>query len=334
MTQEFSAILIEWQKRHGRRDLPWQISNDPYAIWVSEIMLQQTQVVTVIPYYERFLSAFPNLEALASASLDDVLSLWSGLGYYSRARNLHKAAKMLSNLGKFPDSPEALSGLPGIGRSTAAAIAAFAFSRRAAILDGNVKRVFARFFGIEGHPGEKGVENRMWEKAESLLPESEIGCYTQALMDLGAGLCSRRNPDCAKCPLNSGCIARLSGRVHELPQPAPKKALPLRETTFLVLAREGRLLFERRPGKGIWAELLCFPELAQGQDLSVFDPSNTECLPSFTHAFTHFRLKIEAVLIETGKHREGIWLSMEEALASPIPNPVRKILGRIRQPFP
>jgi len=334
MTQEFSAILIEWQKRHGRRDLPWQKSNDPYAIWVSEIMLQQTQVVTVIPYYEKFLSAFPNLEALASASLDDVLSLWSGLGYYSRARNLHKAAKILSSLGRFPDSPEALSGLPGIGRSTAAAIVAFAFSRRAAILDGNVKRVFARCFGIEGHPGEKGVENRMWEKAESLLPESEIGCYTQALMDLGAGLCSRRNPDCAKCPLNSGCIARLSGRVHELPQPAPKKALPLRQATFLVLAREGRLLFERRPGKGIWAELLCFPELKQGQDLSVFEPSNTECLPSFTHAFTHFRLKIEAVLVETGKHREGIWLSMEEALASPIPNPVRKILDRIRQPSP
>lgn len=330
-----APALLHWHARHGRHDLPWQQApRSAYRIWLAEVMLQQTQVVTVIPYYERFLSAFPNLEALASASLDNVLSLWSGLGYYSRARNLHKAAKILSNLGKFPDSPEALSGLPGIGRSTAAAIVAFAFSRRAAILDGNVKRVFARFFGIEGHPGEKGVENRMWEKAESLLPETEIGCYTQALMDLGAGLCSRRNPDCAKCPLNSGCIARLSGRVHELPQPAPKKALPLRETTFLVLAREGRLLFERRPGKGIWAELLCFPELKQGQDLSVFDPSNTECLPSFTHAFTHFRLKIEAVLVETGKHREGIWLSMEEALASPIPNPVRKILGRIRQPFP
>ena len=328
MTQEFSAILIEWQKRHGRRDLPWQKSSDPYAIWVSEIMLQQTQVVTVIPYYEKFLSAFPNLEALASAPLDDVLSLWSGLGYYSRARNLHKAAKMLANLGKFPDSPEALSGLPGIGRSTAAAIAAFAFSRRAAILDGNVKRVFSRFFGIEGHPGEKGVENRMWEKAESLLPESEIGCYTQALMDLGAGLCSRRNPDCAKCPLNSGCIARLSGRVHELPQPAPKKALPLRKTTFLVLAREGRLLFERRPEKGVWAGLLCFPEA----DPSEF--SESEKLFAFVHTFTHFRLEIEAVLVETGKHREGIWLSMEEALASPIPNPVRKILDRIRQPFP
>ncbi len=328
MTQEFSAILIEWQKRHGRRDLPWQKSSDPYAIWVSEIMLQQTQVVTVIPYYEKFLSAFPNLEALASAPLDDVLSLWSGLGYYSRARNLHKAAKMLANLGKFPDSPEALSGLPGIGRSTAAAIAAFAFSRRAAILDGNVKRVFSRFFGIEGHPGEKGVENRMWEKAESLLPESEIGCYTQALMDLGAGLCSRRNPDCAKCPLNSGCIARLSGRVHELPQPAPKKALPLRKTTFLVLAREGRLLFERRPEKGVWAGLLCFPEA----DPSEF--SESEKLVAFVHTFTHFRLEIEAVLVETGKHREGIWLSMEEALASPIPNPVRKILDRIRQPFP
>ncbi len=328
MTQEFSAILIEWQKRHGRRDLPWQKSSDPYAIWVSEIMLQQTQVVTVIPYYEKFLSAFPNLEALASAPLDDVLSLWSGLGYYSRARNLHKAAKMLANLGKFPDSPEALSGLPGIGRSTAAAIAAFAFSRRAAILDGNVKRVFSRFFGIEGHPGEKGVENRMWEKAESLLPESEIGCYTQALMDLGAGLCSRRNPDCAKCPLNSGCIARLSGRVHELPQPAPKKALPLRKTTFLVLAREGRLLFERRPEKGVWAGLLCFPEA----DPSEF--SESEKLFAFVHTFTHFRLEIEAVLVETEKHREGIWLSMEEALASPIPNPVRKILDRIRQPFP
>ena len=334
MTQEFSAILIEWQKQSGRRDLPWQKSNDPYAIWVSEIMLQQTQVATVIPYYEKFLSAFPDLETLASARLDDVLSLWSGLGYYSRARNLHKAAQMLSDLGKFPENPKALSELPGIGRSTAAAIAAFAFSRRAAILDGNVKRVFSRFFGIEGHPGEKGVENLMWEKAESLLPETEIGCYTQALMDLGAGLCSRRNPGCAKCPLSSGCVAHATGRVHELPQPGPKKALPLRETTFLVLAREGKLLFEKRPGKGIWAELLCFPEVKQGWDLSIFDPLKTEYLPSFTHTFTHFRLKIEAVLVETGKPLEGIWLSMEEARAAPIPNPVRKILGRIRQPFP
>ncbi len=330
MTQEFSAILIEWQKRHGRRDLPWQKSSDPYAIWVSEIMLQQTQVAAVIPYYLRFLERFPDLAALAHAREDEVLRAWSGLGYYTRARNLRRAAQLVveQHCGAFPRALEDIAALPGIGRSTAAAIAAFAYGTRAAILDGNVKRVFSRFFGIEGHPGEKGVENRMWEKAESLLPESEIGCYTQALMDLGAGLCSRRNPDCAKCPLNSGCIARLSGRVHELPQPAPKKALPLRKTTFLVLAREGRLLFERRPEKGVWAGLLCFPEA----DPSEF--SESEKLFAFVHTFTHFRLEIEAVLVETGKHREGIWLSMEEALASPIPNPVRKILDRIRQPFP
>ena len=322
----FSSILIDWQKESGRNGLPWQGSNDPYRIWVSEIMLQQTQVATVIPYYERFLSSFPDLESLAEAEIDEVLSLWSGLGYYSRARNLHETAKLIRKSGRFPDNPEALAGLPGIGRSTAAAICAFSFGTRAAILDGNVKRVFCRHFGMEGYPGEKKVEIRMWEQAEALLPEREVGRYTQALMDLGATLCTRRNPDCARCPLSESCIAHLEGRVEELPCPRPKKALPSRRTAFLLMEREGRLLFERRPEKGVWAGLLCFPEA---------DPSQyaeSEKLLSFVHTFTHFRLEIEAVRVPAD--REGIWLAAEEALSSPIPVPVRKILEKIRAPFP
>ncbi len=320
----FASILIDWQKESGRHGLPWQGSNDPYRVWVSEIMLQQTQVATVIPYYEKFLSVFPDIQKLAEAGLDEVLSLWSGLGYYSRARNLHKTAKLIRKNGKFPENPEDLAMLPGIGRSTAAAICAFSFGTRAAILDGNVKRVFSRHFGMEGYPGDKMVEDRMWEQAESLLPENEVGRYTQALMDLGATLCTRRNPDCMHCPLSGSCIARYEGRVDELPYARPKKALPCRRTAFLLMERDGRLLFERRPEKGVWAGLLCFPEA----DPSEF--SESEKLFSFAHTFTHFRLEIEAVRIQG--NREGIWLAIEEALSSPIPVPVRKILEKIRSP--
>lgn len=330
--KNFSAAIMAWQKASGRHDLPWQDSRDPYAIWISEIMLQQTQVATVIPYYVRFMSKFPDVHSLAAASLDEVLSSWSGLGYYSRARNLHKAAGIVSGLGSFPQDPESLAALPGIGRSTAAAIAAFAFSRRAAILDGNVKRVLSRVFGMEGYPGEKRVENLLWEKAESLLPENGIECYTQGLMDLGASLCSRRNPQCSNCPLGNACAARISGRVHEFPGTKPRKALPLRETTFLVLKREHKYRFERRPERGIWAELLCFPERKPGDDL--FDHVDVAELPSFTHTFTHFRLKIGVLLVETEKEVEGIWLTRDEALNASIPNPVRKILLESLKPSP
>ncbi len=298
-------------------------------------MLQQTQVATVMPYYERFMSSFPDVYRLASSHLDAVLAAWSGLGYYSRARNMHRTARIIveHHDGKFPDHPERLAEFPGIGRSTAAAIAVFAFSHRAAILDGNVKRVFSRVFGIEGYPGEKSVEAIMWKKAEELLPDAEIGRYTQALMDLGAGLCSRRNPDCGHCPLKSDCIAHVSGRVHELPQARPKKALPLKETTFLVSMREGLIRFERRPGSGVWAELLCFPEILPA-DVSNFHSVKT--LPAFTHAFTHFRLKINVVLAQAEGFGDGVWMTPEEGLASSIPNPVRKILEEVRilSPWP
>jgi A/G-specific adenine glycosylase len=293
-------------------------------------MLQQTQVSTVIPYYERFMSCFPDVDRLASSHLDDVLALWSGLGYYSRARNMHKTARLIvsCHAGKFPEHPASLAELPGIGRSTAAAIAAFAFSHRAAILDGNVKRVFARVFGIEGYPGDKRVEAHMWEEAEALLPEQEIGRYTQALMDLGASLCSSRSPDCSSCPVKACCVAHSSHRVHELPQARPKKTLPVKETTFLVLLREGRVCFERRPQTGIWSELLCFPEIGP-EEAASFDPAISRSLPGFTHTFTHFKLKIGIVVIETEAYREGIWMTIDEGLASSIPNPVRKILGAL-----
>ncbi len=329
MKKAFSEILVEWQKSSGRHDLPWQGKRDPYAVWVSEIMLQQTQVSTVIPYYQRFIARFPDVDSLARASLDEVLSLWSGLGYYARARNLHKAATIVSSLGKFPDDLDGLSSLPGIGRSTAAAISVFSFSKREAILDGNVKRVLSRVFAMEGYPGEKRIEALFWEKAEALLPLIEIESYTQGLMDLGASLCSRTNPQCPECPMKDCCEAHLSGRIHELPQAKPKKPLPLRETDFLVLKKGGKFYFERRPEKGVWAEMLCFPERKEEEISEDFVE-----LPGFIHVFTHFRLKIGACLIETEKDRAGLWLSMEEALSSSIPNPVRRILEGIRRLSP
>ncbi|NNM83499.1 MAG: A/G-specific adenine glycosylase [Burkholderiales bacterium] len=325
MATEFPAKLISWQKNAGRHDLPWQKSRDPYSIWVSEIMLQQTRVSTVIPYYLRFMEKFPDVHSLANASLDEVLSLWSGLGYYARAKNLHKAAIIVKEAGTFPED---LSELPGIGKSTAAAISAFAHSKRAAILDGNVKRVLARHFAIEGFPGEKSVENAMWQLAESLLPENEIECYTQALMDLGSGPCSIRQPDCSSCPVQASCAALACGKVEEFPEPRPKKPLPNRETRLLVLFHEEKILLSRRPEKGVWAGLLCLPEIGEGWE-EQFRAQKAADLPGFTHGFTHFRLKIEAVLARTDSPGDGIWMRAEQALTSSIPNPVRKILSNL-----
>lgn len=224
----FAARLLNWQRTHGRHDLPWQASREPYRIWLSEIMLQQTQVETVIPYYLRFLQRFPDLPALAAASLEDVLALWSGLGYYARARNLHRAAREVRDQhdGQFPRTAAEIANLPGIGRSTAAAIAAFAHGERAAILDGNVKRVLCRVFGVEGFPGSAAVDRELWALAERLLPEAEIGRYIQAQMDLGATVCTRSRPACGRCPFAADCIAQRSGRIAELPTPRPRKAVP------------------------------------------------------------------------------------------------------------
>jgi A/G-specific adenine glycosylase len=340
----FAAKLIAWHRRHGRHDLPWQATRDPYSVWVSEIMLQQTQVATVIPYYRRFLARFPDVAALAGAPLDAVLVEWSGLGYYSRARNLHRAAQsiMRERRGRFPRDFDALLALPGIGRSTAAAICVFAFDARCAILDGNVKRVLTRHFGIDGYPGEKRVEAALWRKAESVLPKKGIVAYTQGLMDLGAGLCARRQPRCASCPLVAGCVAYEKGLTAVLPARKPRKTLPRRQTTMLVLQHMGVVLLEKRPAAGIWGGLWCFPEVAPDDDIEKVCAQRfgarigaTRSMPKLEHAFTHFRLTIEprslrvAQLLPRAAEADHMWLSIEDAKAAAVPTPVRRILGSL-----
>lgn len=317
---DFAAKLIAWQRRHGRRGLPWQGTRDPYRIWLSEIMLQQTQVSAVVPYYERFLERFPDVHALAAAPQHEVLKLWSGLGYYARARNLHAAARAISASG-FPATAQALERLPGIGRSTAGAIAAFAFGERAPILDGNVKRVLARVFAIEGWPGEPAVQARLWSLAESLLPAKGIETYTQALMDLGATVCTPR-PRCEACPVRRDCRARRANRIDAIPAPRPRKRLPVRQATWHVLRHADEVLLERRSGDGLWGGLLVFPE-RRPPEVRV----RGRALATFQHGFTHFLLHVRPILYELRrKPCGGEWLPLAEAAAGAVPAPVRKIL--------
>lgn len=337
----FSTRLIHWQRRSGRHELPWQRTRDAYRIWLSEIMLQQTQVATVIPYYQRFLERFPDVAALAAAPVEAVLEAWAGLGYYARARNLHRCAQTIvaGHGGRFPRDPEELAGLPGIGRSTAAAISAFAFGTRAAILDGNVKRVLARCFGIEGFPGNAKVEQAMWRLAESLLPSADIEAYTQGVMDLGATLCTRSRPGCGECPLQTVCVAFREERQAELPAAKPVKVLPERETQMLVLTDGPRVLLERRPPVGIWGGLLGLPELApeRAGELAArhgFRLLETSELPALRHVFSHFRLTIRPWLCRveaagaTAAEAGWEWLARDEAGAAALPAPIRRILQR------
>ncbi len=350
----FSATVIAWQKQHGRHALPWQNTRDAYRIWLSEIMLQQTQVSAVIPYYQRFLERFPDVAALAAAPVEDVMAHWSGLGYYTRARNLHRCAQQVvaQHGGSFPDDPAMLAELPGIGRSTAAAIAAFAYGARAAILDGNVKRVFARVFGIDGYPGEKKVEDALWLRAEALLPQGGIEAYTQGLMDLGATLCTRSRPACQRCPLAPRCVAFKTSRTAELPVRKPKKAVPEKHAAMLVLQHEGRTLLLQRPGSGIWGGLLSLPEvggfapleggvaalpvLEAEALLQAAAPYGTaessERLPAIVHTFTHFRLHIIPYRIRLARRlpvaAQGgqVWLAAAELAQAALPAPVKKLL--------
>ena len=346
----FAARLIAWQRQHGRHDLPWQNTRDPYRIWLSEIMLQQTQVSTVIPYYARFLARFPDVAALAAAPLDDVMALWAGLGYYSRARNLHRCAQAVveQHGGAFPASVDALAELPGIGRSTAAAIASFAFGARATILDGNVKRVLARVFGVEGFPGEKRVENAMWTLAESLLPSSindaDVSAYTQGLMDLGATLCVRGKPECGRCPFATDCVANATGRQRELPAARPKKTVPTRRTWMLVLCDGDAVMLEKRPPSGIWGGLWSLPEAADETALAerahAFGANGgVSPLAPLTHTFTHFKLDIEPRIAELGRgtsatvtagDAETAWVSLRDIDAYGVPAPVRKLLDGLQ----
>jgi A/G-specific adenine glycosylase len=341
--KSFATHIIQWQRQQGRHNLPWQNTVDPYAIWVSEIMLQQTQVATVIPYYRRFMTKFPDLETLASATEEDVLRHWSGLGYYSRARNLHQAARNIQqyHYGQFPSNHHEITALPGIGRSTASAIALFSFEQRHAILDGNVKRVLARCFGVTGYTGQAAVEKQLWQLAENLLPESDIRAYSQGLMDLGATLCTRSNPKCHQCPISNDCVAQKEGRVQELPTPRIPRQIPERNTVMLLLMDNNDILLQKRPSVGIWGGLWSFPEVEHVKDVQQFAIRHyglhTELQPPMkrlTHTFTHFRLHITPQpLYVVGRQpyaQQGgtIWIDLEDALDAALPTPVRKLLKR------
>jgi len=339
--KKFAARLIRWQRRHGRSGLPWQASRDPYRVWLSEIMLQQTQVAAVIPYYERFVARFPSVGALAAADEDEVLRLWSGLGYYARARNLLAAGRAIVAAGRFPDTAAEIARLPGVGRSTANAIAVFAFGAREPILDGNAKRVLARAFAVPGWPGRPAVERMLWERAQSVLPKREVEIYTQALMDLGATVCTRVHPACERCPVRSGCAALAQGRIGELPGPRPRRRLPLRRATWLVLRRADAVLLERRPSRGLWGGLWTFPE-ARTADIPAYCRESFGCeigpvrrLDNIEHGFTHFRLRIRPLLCDVKRRASSslpgghAWLALAEARAAAVPVPVRTLVERL-----
>ncbi len=357
--KSFSRSVIVWQKRFGRHDLPWQENRDPYRIWVSEVMLQQTQVATVIPYYRRFIDAFPDLEKLANAPLDRVMQLWSGLGYYSRARNLHRCAQEVMNRfgGKFPQDVVELESLPGIGRSSAAAVAALAFGIPGAILDGNVKRVIARHFGVEGYAGDSKVQNKLWALAQHEIPASGIEAYTQGLMDLGATVCVRSKPNCSVCPVSRSCVALDSGRISEIPAAKPRAAIPQRFVLQLLITRGPEILLLKRPPTGIWGGLWSLPELPLEQsefDAHKCSPStlalakswvarqglaieSQRLLSGFEHRFTHFRLGIlplhvSAISASGSSHRvaeaASLWLPAQEIAGAALPKPVKDLLIR------
>ena len=340
----FVIPLINWQQEYGRHNLPWQKTHDPYKIWISEIMLQQTQVKSVIPYYENFINRFPDIPSLARARENSVLSLWSGLGYYSRARSLHKASREIRNKynGKFPSSFEKIFSLPGIGRTTAAAISVFAYAQPYPILDGNVKRVFARFFGIKRILAEKKITNELWQRAQRLLPDSQIQSYTQGLMDLGATLCTPRKPACSSCPLKSHCYAFQNENPENFPARKNSRPLPVRESYFLLFWTGQRLFFEKRPGRGIWGGLWSFPEAKHKNiipELSLgqigVKIQRLQPLRTFRHSFTHFHLKIKPLLIHCTngiKQKAGLgrWVSLQKAEKLGLPTPVKKLVQQIR----
>jgi len=341
--EQFGSAVLHWYDRHGRKDLPWQRGITPYRVWVSEIMLQQTQVGTVLNYFDRFMAALPTVEELAEAPEDEVLHLWTGLGYYSRARNLHKTAKtvLAEHNGEFPRDVEALAELPGIGRSTAGAIASLSMGLRAPILDGNVKRVLARYQAQDGYPGEPKVAKQLWDVAERFTPQVRVNHYTQAMMDLGATLCTRSKPSCLLCPLRNGCRAHLLGRETAYPVAKPRKALPQKRTLMPLLAnREGAILLYRRPSSGLWGGLWSLPEVLAADELDGFanrhglSLGERRELPGLTHTFSHFQLAIEPWLIQvehaTPAVAEADWLWYN--LATPprlgLAAPVKKLLKR------
>lgn len=342
----FHERLLEWFDRHGRHDLPWQRNASPYSVWVSEIMLQQTQVSTVIPYFERFMARFPDVATLAAASLDEVLHHWSGLGYYARGRNLHRAAHQIVDRhgGHLPQTLDGLQALPGIGRSTAAAILAISCGQAHAILDGNVKRVLARHEGVHGWPGETAVQNRLWELAQALTPTVRVAHYTQAIMDLGAILCTRSRPGCGSCPVAEDCIARQQGLQHELPGRRRRPDIPLRHCCMLIITCDDGVLLEQRPASGLWGGLWAFPEVpeeAQAQHWCLSQlgvvPHQIDRYDVFVHRFTHFHLRVTPLRLHLQNPRdcvmEGpdrVWYKESRQKALGLAAPVARLLKKIQ----
>jgi A/G-specific adenine glycosylase len=339
---KFAQKMIRWHKNHGRHDLPWQKNMTPYRIWISEIMLQQTQVATVIPYFQRFISTFPSITHVANAPLNDVIKLWAGLGYYSRAKHLHQTAKCIESdyKGKFPNTLDELIKLPGIGRSTAGAILAFAFNQRAAILDGNVKRIFIRLHGLKMTMQSHGTQKILWELAEHYLPRKNIQSYIQSLMDLGATLCLRKKPRCDACPLIKHCTAYQNQDTHRLPLPTRRKKLPTKEVFFLILKNEqSKILLEKRPPVGIWSHLWSFPEIKKLSDLQMhlkefgLKKLSQTALPTFKHTFSHFHLNITPLIIQTtpiesliSDTKQIIWIFPKQFSDYGLPKPTNDLL--------
>jgi len=341
---EFARRLLAWHRTHGRRGLPWHGERDPYRVWISEIMLQQTQVATALPYFERFIRRFPDVHSLARAPIGDVMAAWAGLGYYARARNLYACARTVvaRHAGRFPATAAALAALPGIGRSTAGAIAAFCFDERAPVLDGNVKRVMARHWAIEGDPRSTPTVARLWQRAQLELPaERNVARYTQAIMDLGATVCTRLEPACGRCPVSAGCEARKTGRVGQLPLSRPRRARPVRRA-FVLAALDGvRVLLQRRRGSGIWGGLMCLPEFASKASL-VRSVRRLDAraplvpLRPRRHVLTHLTLQIEPYLTVAAagvRHPDAAasWVALDRIDRAGLPAPYRALLLEVRQ---
>jgi A/G-specific adenine glycosylase len=346
---EFTARLLAWFDVHGRRHLPWQQDITPYRVWISEVMLQQTQVATVIPYFTRFMARFPHVQALSDAPLDEVLHLWTGLGYYARARNLHACAQRVAGDfdGEFPVTLEGMMALPGIGRSTAGAILAIALGQRHAILDGNVKRVMSRVFAVAGDPGTGPVVNELWRMSELCTPESRVAGYTQAVMDLGATVCTRSRPACTVCPMNTGCIAAREGRQAQLPGAKQKRARSAREATLLIAETNDDggacVLVERRPAQGLWGGLWSPPQFANEADalawcereIGVAGTAPVQ-LPAIDHAFTHFDLTLHPLWVQCRvearvDEEDRRWYSLGTPPKVGLPQPIRQLFARLRE---
>ncbi len=342
MSDIFTQQVLDWFDQHGRKHLPWQQNINAYRVWVSEIMLQQTQVATVIPYFERFMQSFPDVHCLADADEDEVLHHWTGLGYYARARNLHKSAKIIVSdfAGNFPTELDQVIALPGIGRSTAGAVLSIACGQAHPILDGNVKRVLARCYAVEGWPGNKKVEQTLWEIAARHTPQQEADKYTQAMMDLGAMICTRSRPDCDACPLQAECIAYAQGKQASYPGKKPKKALPQKETLMVALSCHNQILMSKRPPSGLWGGLFGFIEAnsleSVIQQYDVAEYTQTMLTP-FTHTFSHFQLHITPILIELNSFPDnGIaednqrWFDILEPIEVGLAAPTQKIVNEIK----